>query len=154
MPDAERPDFVFSRLRGLAFLLLAGVVGVAATVLGGVVTQSSSGTVEIIGAAHAHGDTRDAGLARVPAAVVVGIEVDRAEYRFVSAKGEFVRLPVIVDAPLETRLQEAVQRVADGVGSGVFVAEPGGGKSRLVLEALRADDLAPWWSTSRTQPPS
>jgi hypothetical protein len=49
----------------------------------------------------------------------------RAEYRFVSAKGEFVRLGVTVDAALEERLGQVVEVAADGVSNGIFLAEPG-----------------------------
>jgi RecB family exonuclease len=49
----------------------------------------------------------------------------QAEYRFVSSRGEFARLPVLSTPELDTALDSLVQRVADGVGRGVFLAIPG-----------------------------
>lgn len=49
----------------------------------------------------------------------------QAEYRFVSSRGEFARLPVLATPELDTALDSVVQRVADGVGRGVFLAMPG-----------------------------
>jgi hypothetical protein len=48
-----------------------------------------------------------------------------AEYRFVSARAKFVRLPVLVDAAVDAALDTAVQTIAAGVEGGVFLAEPG-----------------------------
>lgn len=49
----------------------------------------------------------------------------QAEYRFVSSRGEFTRLQVLSTPELDSALDSLVQRVADGVGRGVFLAVPG-----------------------------
>ena len=49
----------------------------------------------------------------------------RAEYRFVSSRGGFTRLPVVASPALDRRLDRVVQRVADGVRRGVFLPVPG-----------------------------
>jgi ATP-dependent helicase/DNAse subunit B len=49
----------------------------------------------------------------------------RAEYRFVTAKGEFKRLPIEGGPALDQRLDQVLQWVADGVGGGTFLAVPG-----------------------------
>jgi len=49
----------------------------------------------------------------------------RAEYRFVSSRGKFERLPVVSTPELDAALDRVVQRVADGVARGVFLPVPG-----------------------------
>jgi hypothetical protein len=49
----------------------------------------------------------------------------RAEFRFVSAKGDFQRLSVTVDESLDAALDQVVQVAADGIGRGVFLPQPG-----------------------------
>jgi ATP-dependent helicase/nuclease subunit B len=49
----------------------------------------------------------------------------QAEYRFVSSRGEFKRLPVLSTPELDGALDRVVQRVADGVARGVFLPVPG-----------------------------
>jgi ATP-dependent helicase/nuclease subunit B len=48
-----------------------------------------------------------------------------AEFRFITGRGRFQRLKVLGNDDLDARLDRAVQRVADGVGAGVFLPVPG-----------------------------
>ena len=49
----------------------------------------------------------------------------RAEYRSVTARGGFERRTVAVTADVDAGLDALVQSVADAVGAGVFLPEPG-----------------------------
>jgi ATP-dependent helicase/nuclease subunit B len=49
----------------------------------------------------------------------------RAEFRFVTSRGDFSRLTIRADERVDAELERVVRMVADGVGSGVFLAVPG-----------------------------
>ena len=48
----------------------------------------------------------------------------RAEYRFISAKGGYIRVPVTLDA-VEEQFRNTVQAIVSGVRGGIFPANPG-----------------------------